>query len=118
MHTPYWLRGCRAWKLSLRRLVKAGAEGNLFAPSLLASYQGGSSKGDPVAAYALSRVVEMRGDARAGIARELMIAKPLSVPQRMLGEEEALRLNQAIDQMYISRLGVAPVLDKHPIGGR
>ncbi|WIX24905.1 hypothetical protein PUV44_20485 [Xanthomonas arboricola pv. corylina] len=77
----------------------------------------GSANGDPVAAYAVSRVAEMRGDARAGITREVMIAKPLTTEQKMLGESEALRLNQAINQIYISKHGVAPILDKRPIGG-
>ncbi|MFB9012105.1 hypothetical protein QSH55_014430, partial [Xanthomonas arboricola pv. juglandis] len=81
-------------------------------------YQGGSANGDPVAAYAVSRVAEMRGDARAGITREVMIAKPLTTEQKMLGESEALRLNQAINQIYISKHGVAPILDKRPIGGQ
>ncbi|MCC3255068.1 MULTISPECIES: hypothetical protein [Xanthomonas] len=101
-----------------QRLVDAGAEGNLFALNMLASYQGGSANGDPVAAYAVSRVAEMRGDARAGITREVMIAKPLTTEQKMLGESEALRLNQAINQIYISKHGVAPILDKRPIGGQ
>ncbi len=100
-----------------QRLVDAGAEGNLFALNMLASYQGGSASGDPVAAYAVSRVAEMRGDTRAGITREVMIAKSLTTEQRMLGESEALRLNQAINQIYISKHGAAPILDKRPIGG-
>ncbi|WP_230939183.1 hypothetical protein [Xanthomonas translucens] len=103
-------------KQAQQRLIEAGAEGNLFALSMLASYQGGSSGGDPVAAYALSRVTEMRGDTRAGITRDLMITKPLSNEQRMLGEAEALRLNEAIEKIYIAKHGVAPSLDKRPIG--
>ncbi|UKE48838.1 hypothetical protein KHA79_00520 [Xanthomonas translucens pv. cerealis] len=103
-------------KQAQQRLIEAGAEGNLFALTMLASYQGGSSGGDPVAAYALSRVTEMRGDTRAGITRDLMITKPLSNEQRMLGEAEALRLNEAIEKIYIAKHGVAPFLDKRPIG--
>lgn len=99
-----------------QRLVDAGAEGNLFALNMLASFQGGSASGDPVAAYAVSRVAEMRGDTRASVTREVMMSKSLSTEQRMLGESEALRLNAEIDRIYTSKYGSAPVLDKRPIG--
>ncbi len=102
--------------LAQQRLVDAGAEGNLFALNMLASFQGGSTNGDPVAAYAVSRVAEMRGDSRAAITRDVMMMKPLSTEQRMLGESEALRLNAEIDRIYTSKHGRAPVLDKRPIG--
>ncbi|PWH23465.1 hypothetical protein CDO09_13350 [Xanthomonas perforans] len=102
--------------MAQQRLVDAGAEGNLFALNMLASFQGGSSSGDPVAAYAVSRVAEMRGDARASVTREVMMSKSLSTEQRMLGESEALRLNAEIDRIYTSKHGRAPVLDKRPIG--
>ncbi|WP_242004234.1 hypothetical protein [Xanthomonas sontii] len=101
-----------------QRLIDAGAEGNLFALNMLASYQGGASNGDPVAAYALSRVLEMRGDTRAGITRDAMITKPLSTQQRTLGESEALRINDAINNMYKSKYGTDPKLDKRPIGAQ
>lgn len=99
-----------------QRLVDAGAEGNLFALNMLASFQGGSASGDPVAAYAVSRVAEMRGDTRASVTREVMMSRSLSTEQRMLGESEALRLNAEIDRIYTSKHGRAPVLDKRPIG--
>lgn len=102
--------------MAQQRLVDAGAEGNLFALNMLASFQGGSSSGDPVAAYAVSRVAEMRGDSRAAITRDVMMSKPLSTEQKMLGESEALRLNAEIDRIYTSKHGRAPVLDKRPIG--
>ncbi|PPT92389.1 hypothetical protein XthCFBP4691_04005 [Xanthomonas theicola] len=104
--------------LAQQRLVEAGAEGDLFALNMLASYQGGSPNGDPVAAYAVSRVAEMRGDARAAITRDLMISMPLTTDQRMLAEAEALRLNETINQMYRAKHGTAPVLDKRPIVGQ
>nr|WP_100101036.1 hypothetical protein [Xanthomonas campestris] len=99
-----------------QRLVDAGAEGNLFALNMLASFQGGSASGDPVAAYAVSRVAEMRGDTRASVTREVMMSRSLSTEQRMLGESEALRLNAEIDRIYTSKHGRALVLDKRPIG--
>ncbi|WAT14595.1 hypothetical protein OZ429_16740 [Xanthomonas fragariae] len=102
--------------MAQQRLVDAGAEGNLFALNMLASFQGGSSSGDPVAAYAVSRVAEMRGDTRAAITREVMMSKPLSTEQKMLGESEALRLNAEINRIYMSKHGSTPVLDKRPIG--
>ena len=102
--------------MAQQRLVDAGAEGNLFALNMLVSFQGGSASGDPVAAYAVSRVAEMRGDTRASVTREVMMSRSLSTEQRMLGESEALRLNAEIDRIYTSKHGRAPVLDKRPIG--
>lgn len=99
-----------------QRLVEAGVDGNLFALQLLASYQAGSSNGDPVAAYAVSRVSEMRGDLRAGVSREVMFATPLTVEQRMLGESEAVRLNEAMNKLYFEKYGAPAEFIPRPVG--
>jgi len=99
-----------------QRLVEAGVDGNLFALQLLASYQAGSRNGDPVAAYAVSRVSEMRGDLRAAIGREVMMTTPLTTEQRMLGEAEALRLNETMNKLYFDKYGAPAEFVPRPIG--
>ncbi len=98
------------------RLIEAGVNGNLFALQLLASYQAGSLSGDSVAAYAVSRVSEMRGDLRAAVAREVMFATPLTVEQRMLGESEALRLNETMNRLYFEKYGAPAEFIPRPVG--
>lgn len=98
------------------RLVEAGVDGNLFALQLLASYQAGSRSGDPVAAYAVSRVSEMRGDLRAAVGREVMMPTPLTVEQRMLGESEALRLNELMNKRYFEKYGAPAEFIPRPVG--
>lgn len=97
------------------RLIEAGVDGNLFALQLLASYQAGSPSGDSVAAYAVSRVSEMRGDLRAAVAREVMFATPLTVEQRMLGESEALRLNETMNKLYFEKYGAPAEFIPRPV---
>lgn len=99
-----------------QRLVEAGVDGNLFALQLLASHQAGSRNGDPVAAYAVSRVSEMRDDLRAGVSREVMFATPLTVEQRMLGESEAVRLNEAMNKLYFEKHGAPAEFIPRPVG--
>ncbi|WP_256774777.1 MULTISPECIES: hypothetical protein [unclassified Stenotrophomonas] len=98
------------------RLVEAGVDGNLFALQLLAAYQAGSRNGDPVAAYAVSRVSEMRGDLRAAIGREVMMPAPLTPEQRLLGEAEALRLNETMNKLYFDKYGAPAEFIPRPIG--
>jgi len=98
------------------RLVEAGVDGNLFALQLLAAYQAGSRNGDPVAAYAVSRVAEMRGDLRAAIGREVMMPTPLTPEQRLLGEAEALRLNETMNKLYFDKYGAPAEFIPRPIG--
>ncbi len=101
-----------------QRLLDAGAEGDLYALQLVASYQAGSSKGDPVLGYAISRVAEMRGDSTLGLTREVMFRQPLDVAQRMRAEAEALRLNTAMSALYRARHGVDAEIDMRPIQGQ
>jgi len=98
------------------RLVDAGVDGNLFALQLLASYQAGSRDGDLVAAYAVSRVSELRGDLRAAIGREVMLPAPLTLDQRLLGEAEAMRLNEEMNRMYFEKHGTPAEFLPRPIG--
>lgn len=98
------------------RLVDAGVDGNLFALQLLASYHAGSRDGDPVAAYAVSRVSELRGDLRAAIGREVMLPAPLTPHQRLLGEAEAMRLNEEMNRIYFEKHGTPAEFLPRPIG--
>ncbi len=98
------------------RLVDAGVDGNLFALQLLASYQAGSRDGDLVAAYAVSRVSELRGDLRAAIGREVMLPAPLTPDQRLLGEAEAMRLNEEMNRMHFEKHGTPAEFLPRPIG--
>ena len=74
------------------KLMTAGANGSSYALSLLASYMAAGKYGNPELAYALSRVVEMRGDWRMPLTRDAMFPTPLTEQQRLQGEAEALRL--------------------------
>ncbi|MCF7749133.1 hypothetical protein KQ945_00145 [Bacillus subtilis subsp. subtilis] len=101
-----------------QRLLEAGAEGDLYALQLVASYQAGSRQGDPVVGYAISRVAEMRGDSKLGLTRELMFRQPLDAAQRVRAEEEALRLNATMNAFYRTKHGVDADIDMRPIQGK
>lgn len=90
------------------RLVEYGAEGNLFALNMLASYLAGSRDGDLQAAYAVSRVAEMKGDLRLGPARDSMMTRQLNPLEKINGEADAMRLYNQLDQMYKEKHGVNP----------
>jgi len=98
------------------RLVDAGVDGNLFALQLLASYHAGSRDGDLVAAYAVSRVSELRGDLRAAIGREAMLPASLTPDQRLLGEAEAMRLNEEMNKRFFEKHGTPAEFLPRPIG--
>ncbi|MEG2806225.1 hypothetical protein [Stenotrophomonas sp.] len=88
------------------RLLVAGADGNLFALNQLVAFK--ASRRDQMAeAYALSRVVEMRGDLMQSLSRPVMIFG-LSDSERLLAEAEALSLNHQLNELYRQKYGVAP----------
>lgn len=79
------------------KLMTAGANGSSYALSLLASYMASAGHGNPELGYALSRVLEMRGDWRAPLTRDIMFREPLSPVEKMRAEVEALKLFQQLD---------------------
>ena len=80
------------------KLMTAGANGSSFALSMLASYLANGKNGNPELAYAVSRVVELRGDWRAGITRDAMFRSPLSAEQRLRAEGTAFKLLEDLDK--------------------
>lgn len=91
------------------RLFQAAAQdGSMFALSLLQAYMAGSPAGDPVLAYSISRVLEMKGDKRIALAREIMFRRPLTAEERMRGEADAIRLYEELKKKSSGRFGVDP----------
>lgn len=90
------------------RLLVAGAEGDLFALSLLSSWKAGADTAGTPEAYAISRVAEMRGDLTTALHREMMLGARLSGEQRLLAEAEALHLNLHLNALYRQKHGVDP----------
>lgn len=90
------------------RLLAAGAEGDLFALSLLSSWKAGAHAAGIPEAYAISRVAEMRGDLTTALHREMMLGGRLTSEQRLLAEAEALHLNLHLNALYRQKHGVDP----------
>lgn len=90
------------------RLVEAGSEGDLFALNSLAAYLAGSRDGDILAAHAVSRVAEMKGDLRLGAARDFMMPRELDPAEKLIAEADALRLYNQLNLIYRERHGVDP----------
>ena len=102
---------------AIERMLTAGATGNTFALELLASTLIGP-KQDPVAGYAMSRVVEMRGNIRIGFHRDAMFNTPLSPMERIEGEQQAIEMYQTLLRLQRTILGNnSPAADMRPIGG-
>lgn len=98
-------------------MLEEGARGSTFALELLSSSLA-IRRQDLVMAYALSRVVELRGNARVATGRELMFSRPLTPIERVQGEQEALELLQRIRHLQVTLAGAkSPATDPRPIGG-
>lgn len=93
---------------AMNRLMGAAEEGSAFAMALLSSYMASSPKGDPKFGYALSRVLEMRGDYRAAIGREGMFPRALSPAERTAAEADALVIMERLKANYRGRAFVDP----------
>ena len=93
------------------KLITAGSNGSTFALSLLASYMANGKHGNPEMGYALSRLIELRGDWRAGITRDMMFRSTLTAEQRVRGEAEAIRLLHAFSR----GAGAQTYLDPRPL---
>lgn len=102
-------------KSAFQDILESGAAGSLFAMEMASSYLAGSSKGDPITAYALSRAVEMKGNLRVALGRDAMFRKPLNPLQRMEGEAKALAIYRSLNAANGS--GRKNVVDARPIDG-
>lgn len=87
-------------KEALDRLMLSAVDGNMFALQMVASHYASTGKAGNSNAYAISRVLEMRGDPSAAVSRELMFNPPLELDERMHGEAEALQLNATLNDIY------------------
>lgn len=96
------------------RLMTAGMSGSSFALSLLAAYLANGKNGNPELGYAVSRLIELRGDWRSGIMREEMYRTPLSPMQKVRAESEAMKLLND----FRSLSGVQLYIDPRPPGPR
>lgn len=90
------------------RLFSAGAEGDIFALNSLAAYMAGSKDGNLPVGYSISRVAEMRGDARVAMARDVMMPRRLTDLEKMQAEADAIRMNNQLDRIYQDKYGSPP----------
>lgn len=80
------------------RLFHAAAEGSMFALSRLQAYMAGSPKGDPAYAYALYRLMQLKGDTRA--IGEGNFRTPLDEWQRLQGDALAHQLLARLERDF------------------
>ena len=97
------------------KLWDEAAGGSAFALTTLAAYLGGARDGDPVSAYAISRVVEMRGDYRQALGRDVLLRKPLSPIQRLEAEAQAQKMFSALRDAREKRFGKGNAVDPRPM---
>lgn len=90
------------------KLMTAGANGSSYALSLLSGYLAANRNGNPKLAYALSRVVELRGDWRGPLSRDFMFRRSLTAVEKVEAEGEALKMLQDFRQHSTSRNYVDP----------
>lgn len=97
-------------------LLDAGARGSTFALELLSGSIANRPQGRELS-YALSRVVEMRGNSRIALGREALFSTPLSVEERLRAEALALRLHRSLQAQAQQIRGAPPPPDPRPFGG-
>ncbi|MFC6183558.1 hypothetical protein [Pseudoxanthomonas japonensis] len=78
------------------RLFHAAEDGSMFALSLLQAYMAASPNGNRELAYAISRVMEMKGDTRAALARDFSFPSALTAEERLKGEALTLQLHKQL----------------------
>lgn len=98
-------------------LLHSAAMGNSFALESLSSFHSGSSRGDRIMGYALSRVLEMRGNHSAGILRNMTMRTPLTDIERLNAETEALAIFNHFLELRRENQVTTPPVDPRPIGG-
>lgn len=92
------------------RLFRSGEQGSMFALALLQAYMASSPNGDPELAYAITRVMEMKGDTRIALGRDLAFPKPLVGMEKIRAEALALQLRKQFESNTQSR----PFVDPRP----
>jgi len=97
-------------------LLDAGARGSTFALELLSGSLANRPQGRELS-FALSRVVEMRGNSRTALGRDALFSTPLSVEERMRAESMALRLHRSLQAQAQQIRGVPPPPDPRAFGG-
>jgi hypothetical protein len=101
------------------KLMTAGMNGSSFALSKLAAYLMYSKHGNPELGYAVSRVVELRGDWRSGLGRDLFLPHPLTPVQKARAEGKAFQMLDSFRrhspvQPYIDPRPFAPLSKNEP----
>lgn len=102
---------------ALEDILADGAEGSLFSLDMASSFLAGSTKGDPITGYALSRVVEMKGNVRVAMGRDAMFRNPLDPIQRMEAEAKALAIYKSLNAANKLKRRAVAVVDPRPIDG-
>lgn len=101
---------------AIDNMMRDAATGSTFALELLSSTLAGPG-GDQVMGYALSRVVEMRGNYRVAIARDFMLHHPLSQSEKMRAEKIAIEMYNSLRQLQIKLEGPnSTPVDPRPVG--
>lgn len=104
-------------KTAFKDLFSAGTNGSMFALEMLSAFMAGSSNGDPVMGYALSRVVEMGGNYRVAMGRDAMFNDLLNPVQRMEAEGKAIAIYNDINKFKEKGAKGGNPVDPRPIGG-
>lgn len=101
-----------------KTLFSAAVDGSGYALAKLAAFQGGSLEhGDPIEAYALIKLAEMRGDYKAALTRDVVVQQALDPKQRLVAEARALELYDHFVKMRRARYGPeASLVDPRPVG--
>lgn len=94
------------------KLMTAGMNGSSYALSTLGSHLATSKdNGNPELGYTILRVVELRGDWRAGLTREFLFGTNLSQEQRIRAEGEAIVMLNTLRKNSTIR----PYVDPRPL---
>lgn len=98
-------------------MIELGAKGSIFSLELLSSALAGP-RADPVMGYALSRVVEMRGNYRVALGRDMMFSTPLNASQRLDAEQLAMEFYSRIEAIQRQTGDSShPTVDPRPLHG-
>lgn len=100
-----------------KRMWEMAVNGQTYALTGLAGYYAQNGpKGNPMKAYAYSRVAEMRGDYKAALTRDFVVNRPLTPMQRTEAEAKALTIFRAMTELRRQRFGPnVPVTDPRPL---
>lgn len=101
---------------ALEALLQQGGRGNTFAIELAAgAFAGSGAHADPVMAYALYRLAELRGHHAAALSRESILGAALDSMQRLEAERNALALYASMTSDGQGSIGVPCRADPGPV---